>query len=198
MPGSGPSEEEWREIGFALLSGVPMSTVIQRYRTTEKTVLAGIARFRESGSLHAPKSTGGRGKIRRARRVTTEAQDKLVKKLITKHRGSPLEYTAQMVKRDLAKAKMPTQASSRSLNRRANEAGFGRNDHPASKEPYSDQHCADRLAYAEKHQDVDFTKVALERMYTHFTNFRVVKRYFCQIVILSSVQNVTFFVCRKV
>ena len=139
-------------MGHALMTGTPINTVAHNFRVDQRTLEAGIERFLETGTMMPPAPTGGRGQKRPATRVTTPQQDAWIKASIPKKRGGPLEYTADIVKADLAKKGAPTDASNRSISRRFNEFGFGRDDHPAEKEPYSDEHMELREKYAKKHE----------------------------------------------
>ena len=138
----------WQEIGAELMVGTHMSTVAWKYGMSIATIKNGIERYKKTGSMAPPPPAGGKGTRRYDRRKTTESQDKTIKDLVTRKRGIPLEYGVRMVKKDIVKRGKPAvTAGKRTVQRRINEAGYGRRI-PTRKDPYSPAAMKKRLKFA--------------------------------------------------
>jgi len=113
--------EDWWELGAKLMKGTPPSTVRQQHGIAKPQTLANaIERFRTTGKLQPPPPAGGKGKVRRGCRKTSQMQDMGISQRINEGRGSELESTAWEAKVDMGLADVGL----RTIQRRANE-GWG-------------------------------------------------------------------------
>jgi len=119
------------------MTGTPVSTVAKTFGIDKRTIEAGVERFGLTGAMEARAPVGGRGKKRPACRRTSPVVDAFIKTSIPQKRAGPLEYTASVVRANAAKKGLVIGATDRTINRRFNEFGYGRDDHPAEKEPCS-------------------------------------------------------------
>ena len=142
------SKDDWTKIGYDLLKGVLPSTVAARYRVSLATINQAIERFSETGQLHPMPPGGGKGKIRRAKRKTTQADEDKIEASLIKLRPTPEETTCNRIGVD---TKLNRKMSRRLINKRCNERGYFW-EKPRAKEHYTKDQMAARLAFALKHR----------------------------------------------
>lgn len=163
------SKEKWLKIGYDLLKGLPCNAVAHKHRVSVGAILVAIERFPTLGHLHALAPKGGKGKIRRAQRITTQQDEDRIEASLLKLRPTPEETTCNRIAADTklnkklhnpnvdvvglrgrkARRKLVERAR-KTINRRCNERGYFW-EIPASKEDYTPQQRSKRKAFAIKY-----------------------------------------------